>query len=47
MEAIADITYLAELILDILMGNIVSTKCQGFNSRNNLLTLCVRKLCAH
>jgi len=39
MEAIADISYLAELILDILVTIRMNTKCQGFNSRIGLLTL--------
>ena len=47
MEAIASITYLAELFLDILLDKIMKTKCQGFNSRIDLLILCVRKSSAH
>jgi hypothetical protein len=42
----SDITYMSELILDIL-NDVLATKCQGLNSHNNLLALRVRKLCVH
>jgi len=47
MEAIADITYVSELILDILADKKTGCKMSRINSHNDLLTLRVRKSCAH
>jgi hypothetical protein len=44
---LSDITYVSELILDML-SHLGEIKCQGLIRANNLRrTSCLRKLCAH